>query len=130
MQVKIGLWTVARSSEPGEIAWAGGLPDWASAPHKAYFRSLELDDYVGACAETDGPVEYRYDERSSGWRDIVVHGCRRLSRTLHPLPGGPRHRPGSVRDDDADADAATSAWSSFSAGLAAAAASLSCLLLA
>ncbi|KHN97149.1 cell wall glucanosyltransferase Mwg1 [Metarhizium album ARSEF 1941] len=96
MQVKLGVWSVGNDSDAGEIEWAGGLPDWASAPHRAYFRSVEMEDYTGFCNRTDGPVEYQYDERTVGWQKIRIAGCE--SRPGPELPS-----PSPVRTADATA---------------------------
>lgn len=79
MQVKLGIWAVAKDSDPGEIAWAGGVPDWNKGPYKAYFKALEVEDYTGMCNETEGSVEYQYNERTWGWQNIQVKGCKKRS---------------------------------------------------
>lgn len=76
MQVKLGIWSVANSSDHGEIEWAGGVPDWSAAPYKGYFKSVEIEDYMGFCNQTDGYVEYQYDERTVGWQQIRIAGCQ------------------------------------------------------
>ncbi|KOS18046.1 putative glycosidase [Escovopsis weberi] len=80
MQVKLGIWAVNNVSDPGEIAWAGGVPALDPArPARALFRSLVLEDLVGMCNRTaapaEGRVEYLYDERTRGWGDIQIRGC-------------------------------------------------------
>ncbi|KAJ4862004.1 glycosyl hydrolases family 16 domain-containing protein [Trichoderma breve] len=73
MQVKLGIWTVSNSSDPGTVAWAGGLPNWTGHdadknPYSAYFKTVELEDYTGGCNETakGANIEYLYDERTTG----------------------------------------------------------------
>ncbi|RFU77755.1 cell wall glucanosyltransferase mwg1 [Trichoderma arundinaceum] len=94
MQVKVGIWPVSNSSDPGTIAWAGGLPDWSDRdadkiPYRAYFKVLELEDYTGGCNETEkgAKIEYLYDERTTGWQDIDVRGCiKRTTPGIYPPP--------------------------------------------
>lgn len=80
MQLKLGVWSVSNGSaaDPGEVRWAGGLPDWEGrAPFVAHFASVDVDDYMGGCtrARDRGDVRYRYDERTIGWRHVLVDGC-------------------------------------------------------
>lgn len=79
MQVKVGLWAVEKGrGDQGELDWAGGAPDWDAAPFKAYFKSVKIEDYMGGCDEVDGDgVEYLYNERTHGWEDVDVKGCKR-----------------------------------------------------
>ncbi|OAA49675.1 cell wall glucanosyltransferase Mwg1 [Metarhizium rileyi] len=86
MQVKLGVWSVSNDSDGGEIEWAGGVPDWGSAPHKAYFRTVEMEDYMGFCNQTEGHVEYQYDERTSGWQKIRIAGCQSRPGPTLPTP--------------------------------------------
>ncbi|KAM6478966.1 glycoside hydrolase family 16 protein [Trichoderma sp. SZMC 28011] len=86
MQVKLGIWTVSNSSDPGTVVWAGGLPNWTGHdadknPYSAYFKTIELEDYTGGCNETTkgANVEYLYDERTTGWQDIEIKGCVKRS---------------------------------------------------
>ncbi|KAG5939766.1 hypothetical protein E4U53_007740, partial [Claviceps sorghi] len=78
MQVKLGVWSVGNDSDPGTVAWAGGVPDWAAGPYRALFTRLQIQDYTGFCNETDGGgrVEYQYDERTVGWQKIRIAGCK------------------------------------------------------
>ncbi|KAK9441422.1 glycoside hydrolase family 16 protein [Metarhizium brunneum] len=96
MQVKLGVWSVRNDSDRGEIAWAGGVPDWGSAPYRGYFQSIEVEDYTGFCNQTDGYVEYQYDERTAGWQKIRIAGCQ--SRPGPELPA-----PSPVHTGDATA---------------------------
>ncbi|KID98195.1 cell wall glucanosyltransferase Mwg1, partial [Metarhizium majus ARSEF 297] len=96
MQVKLGVWSVRNDSDRGEIAWAGGVPDWGSAPYRGYFQSVEVEDYTGFCNQTDGYVEYQYDERTAGWQKIRIAGCQ--SRPGPELPA-----PSPVHTGDATA---------------------------
>ncbi|KAK5995563.1 putative glycosidase crf1 [Cladobotryum mycophilum] len=93
MQVKLGVWSVGNASDPGEIAWAGGVPDWEGGkdrPRTAYFKSLEVDDYAGLCNQTDGPVEYLYNERTRGWSEVQIRGCvKRVFPGLPDITGSP-----------------------------------------
>lgn len=105
MLVKVGTWAVHEDSDPREIQWAGGVPDWDKAPFKAYYRKVEIEDYAGHCKEVEGAVEYAYDERMGGWEDVKVSGCRtrlapgmytphvpsgatEVTETGYPEPGG------------------------------------------
>lgn len=78
MQVKLGVWSVGNDSDPGTIAWAGGVPDWEAGPYKALLTKVQIEDYAGFCNETDegGQVEYQYDERTVGWQKIRIAGCK------------------------------------------------------
>ncbi|KAL7797299.1 glycoside hydrolase family 16 protein [Trichoderma ceciliae] len=97
MQVKLGIWTVSNSSDPGTVVWAGGLPDWSDddadkTPYRAYFETLELEDYTGGCNETEkgAKIEYLYDERVTGWQDIEIDGCiGRTTPGAYPPPLAP-----------------------------------------
>ncbi|KAM4056596.1 glycosyl hydrolases family 16 domain-containing protein [Hirsutella rhossiliensis] len=82
MQLKLGVWSVANgtaASDPGEVRWAGGPPDWegSGAPFVAHFAAVEVEDYMGGCtrARDGAAVRYRYDERTVGWRHVLVDGC-------------------------------------------------------
>ncbi|KAL7951446.1 glycoside hydrolase family 16 protein [Trichoderma barbatum] len=86
MQVKLGIWAVSNSSDPGTVAWAGGFPNWSDndadkIPYSAYFKTLEVEDYTGGCKETDKATkaEYLYDERTTSWQDIEIKGCVKRS---------------------------------------------------
>ncbi|KAK1251613.1 hypothetical protein MKX07_007092 [Trichoderma sp. CBMAI-0711] len=109
MQIKLGIWSVSNASDPGTISWAGGLPDWSGAAthaadkddlsYAAHFLSLQLQDYVGGCNETDsgsGSIEYLYDERTTGWQDIDLKGCaNRAAPGENPPPPPPPPPPPS-----------------------------------
>lgn len=98
MQVKLGTWAVNNKSDAGEIAWAGGVPNWDEAPFKAYYRKLEIEDYTGWCKEVQGPVAYAFDERMGGWEDVKVSGCKkRLAPGMHTP-----HVPDNVETQQAD----------------------------
>jgi hypothetical protein len=86
MQVKIGVWSVNDDSDSGEIEWAGGVPDWSSGPFKAYFQNIEVEDYMGFCNQTDGYVEYQYDERTVGWQNVRIAGCKSRPGPELPMP--------------------------------------------
>lgn len=91
MQVKLGLWAVEGYNDPGEIAWAGGVPDWRNKPFAAAFHSVEVEDYTGWCEEVEaGPIEYQYDAEGKGWADVRVAGCRkrRAPGVTAPAPSG------------------------------------------
>lgn len=93
MQVKLGVWSVGNDSDPGTIAWAGGLPDWEAGPYKALFSELRVQDYMGFCNETDGGyMEYQYDERTVGWQNIRIAGCK-------ARPGAELQTPSAVESD-------------------------------
>lgn len=110
MHIELRTWAVGGEGydDPGLIAWAGGLPAWdKEAPFRAYYRWVEVDDYTGyACGRVDGPVEYSYDERMRGWRDVRVGGgCWQRPE----LPAGPSEtssvspgRPGTTGKDDGE----------------------------
>ena len=105
MQVKLGVWAVARDSDKGEIAWAGGLPDW-NEPHTAYVKTLEMTDYAGYCDDIRAAdAEYQYDERTVGWQDVRIAGCKRRSGT--PLQT-PRPATPSATDESGGAAAVVS----------------------
>ena len=78
MQIKIGTWAVSSSSDKGEIAWAGGAVDWSKGPYDAYIRKVDIVDYMGGCEviRPGANLEYSYDERSHGWTDVDVVGCK------------------------------------------------------
>jgi hypothetical protein len=94
MQVKLGIWSVSNGSDPGTVVWAGGLPDWNGRdaeknPYRAYFKTLELEDYSGGCNETQkgAEIEYLYNERTNGWQNIQVKGCvKRIAPGAYPPP--------------------------------------------
>ncbi|KAH8130939.1 hypothetical protein FP744_10004217 [Trichoderma asperellum] len=95
MQVKLGIWSVSSNgSDPGTVAWAGGLPNWSGRdadqnPYRAYFKTLELEDYAGGCNETQrgADIEYLYNERTNGWQNIQVKGCiKRTVPGVYPPP--------------------------------------------
>ncbi|KAM3473712.1 hypothetical protein MY5147_004649 [Beauveria neobassiana] len=84
MRLQLGLWATSPSDDPGEIAWAGGVPIWSSqasvAAAAAYFHSVQVEDYAGWCDEFEQgpPIEYSYDgEMKKGWADVRVAGCRK-----------------------------------------------------
>lgn len=84
MFVKLVTWTVEKDNDDGLINWAGGLPEWDDAPFKAYYRKIEIEDYTGYCKEVYGPVEYAYDERTHGWEQVKVKGCKeKLPSSVH-----------------------------------------------
>lgn len=86
MQVKLGVWAVSNTSDQGEIDWAGGVPRWGDGPFKAYFKSVEIEDYVAFCNDTAGRVEYQYDERTHGWQNVRIAGCKRRDGAALPTP--------------------------------------------
>lgn len=94
MQVKLGAWSVSNESDRGTIAWAGGVPDWEAAPYKALFTKIDVQDYMGFCNDTEGYVEYQYDERTVGWQNVRIAGCK--SR-----PGPDLQTPSPVGSGDA-----------------------------
>lgn len=99
MQVKIGLWAVnGTSDDAGEIVWAGGVPDWEKdQPYTAYFNKVEVEDYKGYCEELNpGEVEYQYDERTKGWQDIKVLGCKKRRAPGVLSPENPKPHPSST----------------------------------
>lgn len=94
MQVKLGVWSVSNESDHGTIAWAGGVPDWEAAPYKALFTKIDVQDYMGFCNDTEKYVEYQYDERTVGWQNVRIAGCK--SR-----PGAELQTPSPVESGDA-----------------------------
>lgn len=89
MQIKLGVWAVNPDSDAGEIIWAGGVPNWNEQPFTAEFRNVQLTDYMGWCEEpSQEDMEYRYDERTHGWADVKVVGCkkRRFPGIITNLP--------------------------------------------
>lgn len=88
MHVKVGVWSVSKDSDGGEVMWAGGVPDWDRGPFRAYFKSLEIEDYMGRCTKAQGPVEYQYDERTWGWQHVQVRGCEKRPGADLPPPSG------------------------------------------
>ncbi|KAM0262446.1 hypothetical protein ACHAQJ_001699 [Trichoderma viride] len=94
MQIKLGIWPVSNSSDPGTVVWAGGLPEWRGHdadknPYRAYFKSIQLEDYTGGCTEVqkDRDIEYLYDERTTGWQNIQIRGCIKKSTPgIYPPP--------------------------------------------
>lgn len=77
MQVKVGVWAVTEDSEPGEIEWAGGVPDWEiDAPFMAYYRTLKVQDAAAFCHGKTGDISYVWNEGAQ-WEDIRVMGCER-----------------------------------------------------
>lgn len=127
MQLKIGIWAVNGSTaDAGEIAWAGGLPKWDKKyPFTAYFNKVEVQDYKGWCEDVNpGYVEYQYDERTKGWQDVKVLGCKKRrapgvvspQNPTKPPPAHDGHPPGhsastTDRDDpkQTDSDSGVSA---------------------
>lgn len=78
MQVKLGIWAVSDNSNSGTIDWAGGAPQWDNGPFIAYYKGVTIEDYVGNCLEVEGDdVEYVYDERTLGWEDVEIRGCKK-----------------------------------------------------
>ncbi|KAL7960693.1 glycoside hydrolase family 16 protein [Trichoderma compactum] len=110
MQVKLGIWAVSNSSDPGTVVWAGGLPNWTSHdadknPYSAYFKTVELEDYTGGCNETakGANVEYLYDERTTGWQDIEIKGCvKRSTPGAYPPPIASPGAPQPAHTSDGD----------------------------
>ncbi|KAL6804233.1 glycoside hydrolase family 16 protein [Trichoderma sp. SZMC 28012] len=110
MQVKLGIWTVSNSSDPGTVIWAGGLPNWAGHdadknPYSTYFKTIELEDYTGGCNETTkgANVEYLYDERTTGWQDIEIKGCvKRSAPGAFPPPIASPGAPQPTHTSDGD----------------------------
>ncbi|KAG6020913.1 hypothetical protein E4U41_002681 [Claviceps citrina] len=108
MQVKLGVWSVGNDSDHGTIAWAGGLPDWEAGPYRALFTKLQIEDYVGLCNETDNsaPVEYQYDERTVGWQNVRIAGCKARSgaelQTPSPVQSGHDVQPSETGEPDAN----------------------------
>lgn len=91
MQLKLGIWSVEGYNDPGEISWAGGVPDWSQQPFTAAFHSVEIEDYTGWCEEAEaGPVEYQYDDKMKSWADVLVAGCRKRREpgVTAPAPSG------------------------------------------
>ena len=91
MQVKLGIWAVEGYNDPGEISWAGGVPDWSQKPFTAAFHSVEIEDYTGWCEEVEAsPVEYQYDDKMKSWADVRVAGCRKRREpgVTAPAPSG------------------------------------------
>ncbi|OAA71622.1 cell wall glucanosyltransferase Mwg1 [Cordyceps fumosorosea ARSEF 2679] len=91
MRVQLGLWAVGRRDDPGEISWAGGAVDWSGQPFAAAFHSVQVEDYAGWCEEVeDGRVEYQYDNKTKGWADVRVAGCRKRREpgVTAPPPSG------------------------------------------
>lgn len=109
MQVKLGVWSVAPASDPGEVRWAGGLPDWdAQAPFVAHFAAVDIDDYMGGCSRVraDGPVRYRYHERTDGWRHVLVDGCEERVAGADLATASPSAPGPTPTGEDGDEDAA------------------------
>ncbi|PNY24945.1 glycosidase crf1 [Tolypocladium capitatum] len=76
--------------------WAGGEPDWERGPFKACIKSVEMEDYVGSCAETEGSVECQFDERTWRWQNVRIQGCDKRRANTHP-PTGPAGPPQTGR---------------------------------
>ncbi|KYK54818.1 cell wall glucanosyltransferase Mwg1 [Drechmeria coniospora] len=143
MRIKLGLWAVGAGpdrsgpTDPtvdrGEVAWAGGEPDWGRDaglhPFRAYFRALEIEDYVGHCDDIDDAsssdeVEYQYDEKTWGWQNVRIRGCRsrRSAPLVPPLPvaeqepsatgHGPSPSPSEESDEDDESRAAVLGFAS------------------
>ncbi|OAR03794.1 hypothetical protein LLEC1_04659 [Akanthomyces lecanii] len=106
MQVKLGIWAVEGYNDPGEISWAGGVPDWSRQPFTAAFHSVEVEDYTGWCEQVDagGPVEYQYDDKTESWADVRVAGCRerREPGITAPAPSGTSSAPSSASATETD----------------------------
>ncbi|KAL7938894.1 glycoside hydrolase family 16 protein [Trichoderma chlorosporum] len=117
MQIKLGIWSVSNSSDPGTVVWAGGLPNWTDHgadknPYSAYFKTIELEDYTGGCNETDkgANVEYLYDERTTGWQDIDIRGCdKRSTPGAYPPPNASSSGPQSTQTQTSTSGATTEA---------------------
>ncbi|KAM3504884.1 hypothetical protein MY11210_008180 [Beauveria gryllotalpidicola] len=99
MRLQLGLWATSPSDDPGEIAWAGGVPAWSAQQQQqqpsdtaAFFHSVQVDDYAGWCDELEQgppPVEYSYDgEMKKGWADVRVAGCRKRREPGVTAPSG------------------------------------------
>lgn len=72
MQIKLGTWVAGRKDAPqGTIEWAGGLPDWNTAPFDGYYQSIRIQDFMGAQGATEA-TEYQYSDRSGTWQSIKV----------------------------------------------------------
>jgi beta-glucanase (GH16 family) len=77
MQVKVGVWAVTEDSAPGEIEWAGGVPNWGkNAPFVAYYRKLVVEDYAAWCHKRSGNITYDWDN-GARWEDVRLTGCER-----------------------------------------------------
>ncbi|KND89390.1 putative glycosidase crf1 [Tolypocladium ophioglossoides CBS 100239] len=94
MHVKVGVWSESKDSDRGEVMWAGGEPDWERGPFKAYVKSIEIEDCVGWCAETEGGVAYQYDERTWGWQNVRIQGCKKREGPALIPPTGTTGQPG------------------------------------
>ncbi|KJZ77180.1 hypothetical protein HIM_03501 [Hirsutella minnesotensis 3608] len=120
MHVKVGVWAVAKGGDAGEIAWAGGVPDWKRGPFTAHFAALDVEDHMGGCSRAEGPVRYEYNERTWGWQHVLVDGCTervagadlasprgsagsKPSKTAHSGHGQPEPSGTSEAQDDAAA---------------------------
>jgi hypothetical protein len=76
MQVKIGVWAVTEDSPPGEIEWAGGLPDWNNIPFAAYYDSMQLQDKMAWCHAASETITYDWGAGVK-WEEVKVLGCER-----------------------------------------------------
>ncbi|KAM3551818.1 hypothetical protein MY1884_007523 [Beauveria asiatica] len=119
MRIQLGLWAAAPSDDPGEIAWAGGVPAWsaaqpsgaAAAAAAALFHSVQVDDYAGWCDEFEQrgpPVEYSYGgggEMKNGWADVRVSRCRKRREPGVTPPPPPPPAPSGTSSASSSASA-------------------------
>lgn len=88
MQVKISVWATTEDSPPGEIEWAGGVPDFVNdAPFVAYYQHMEVQDFAAWCHGKTDDLTYDWDN-GSGWEDVKVKGCERRPAKGHTPDGG------------------------------------------
>lgn len=79
MHLKLGLWSVGRDSDAGEIAWAGGLPDWSTTTAPAAPALAKGNSEVGAGVEREQGREY-----VAWFSRVQVHDYTGLCDALDP----------------------------------------------
>lgn len=70
MQVKFGTWCGGCSDQEGTREWAGGPPNWADAPFKAYYKSVVIQDNSNGVANA---VSYQYGDQTGSYKSIIVN---------------------------------------------------------
>lgn len=70
MQVKFGTWCGGCSDQEGTRDWAGGPPNWADAPFKAYYKSVVIQDNSNGVANA---VSYQYGDQTGSYKSIIVN---------------------------------------------------------
>jgi hypothetical protein len=79
-RIQFGIWCAGCSENHGTVEWAGGEPDWKSAPYTMNVKSVRVTD------GTTNSSTYSYGDHSGHWESIkVTPGPSEAYQTLHKL---------------------------------------------